>query len=205
MQLPHARIDVPELTGPLRDPTSWLTWLADAFSCTPQRFDHLHEVWQRAIELRRLELAELEPEMSDRLELAALLHDVGRALDPGNTEPHGFVGARFLDELGLDDIAPLVAHHSGARVEAAQRGMTDRDRWITAEPDLLAVLTFLDRTTSPTGERVLLAQRRDDIAARYGTGSPQVQRFDATLADVRRAERLLAPMPPKFEGDPSGH
>ena len=117
--------------------------------------------------------------------------DVGRALDPDNTEPHGFVGARFLDALGLDDVAPLVAHHSGARVEAAQRAMTDRDRWITDEPDLLAVLTFLDRTTSVTGQRVSLIQRRDDIGARYGTGSPQIQRFDATLPDVRRAQKLL--------------
>jgi HD superfamily phosphodiesterase len=56
--------------------------------------------------------------MSERLELAALLHDVGKALDPDDTEPHGFVGAKLLDSLGLHDVAPLVAHHSGARLEA---------------------------------------------------------------------------------------
>lgn len=191
MQQVSERFETPALTGPPHEPTSWLTWLADAFNAAPHRFQHVHTVWQRAVDVRRLDLPWLDPAMSDRLELASLLHDVGRALDPDNTEPHGFVGARFLDALGLDDIAPLVAHHSGARFEAAQRGMADRDRWITDEPDLLAVLTLLDRTTSPAGERVSLTQRRDDLANRFGTGSPQVQRFDATLPDVRRAQNLL--------------
>jgi hypothetical protein len=116
----------------------------------------MHAVWQRAVDLRSLDLPWLDPAMARRLELAALLHDVGRALDSDNTEPHGFVGARFLDAVGLDDVAPLVAHHSGARIEAVQRHMPDRDLWVCTEPDLLAVLTFLDRTTSPTGERVTL-------------------------------------------------
>lgn len=185
------RLEVPELTGPLRDPTSWLTWLAEAFRSTPDRFHHVHAVWQRAVDLRNLEMPWMEPAMSHRLELAALLHDVGRALDPDNTEPHGFVGARFLDALGLDDIAPLVAHHSGARLEAAERNMAERDRWISGDRDLLAVLTFLDRTTSPTGDRVSLAQRRDDIAGRYGNGSMQARVFDSTLPELRRAQELL--------------
>lgn len=183
--------ELPELSGPMREPTSWLIWLAKAFQAKPQRFRHLHTVWRRAVALRDLDLPWLEPAMADRLELAALLHDVGRALDPDDNEPHGFVGARFLDEFGLDDVAPLVAHHSGARFEAAARGMSDRDRWITAEPDLLAILTFLDRATSATGEPVSLAERRQDIATRHGEGSLQLRIFDATLPEVRRAQKLL--------------
>ena len=119
----------PELTGPVRQPNSWLAWLAEAFDSAPHRYRHVHTVWQRAAKLRGLDLAWLEPAMSERLELAALLHDAGKALDPDDTEPHGFVGARLLDSLGLHDIAPLVAHHSGARPEAEARGMSDRDRW----------------------------------------------------------------------------
>ena len=188
----HTDYELPELSGPIREPTSWLTWLAKAFQAKPQRFRHLHTVWRRAVALRDLDLPWLEPAMADRLELAALLHDVGRALDSDDTEPHGFVGARFLDELGLDNVAPLVAHHSGAHFEAAARGMSDRDRWITTEPDLLAILTYLDRTTSETGEHVSLAERRHDIATRHGEGSLQLRIFEATMPEVRRAQKLLS-------------
>lgn len=183
--------EYPDVIGPLREPTSWLAWLADVFHPTPDRFSHLHTVWQRAVELRDRDVLCLDPAMSDRLELAALLHDVGRALDPVDVEPHGFVGARLLDSLGLHDVAPLVAHHSGARFEAAARGMSDRDSWTTEEPDLLAILTYLDRTTSATGEPVSLAQRRDDIAHRHGDDSLQLRIFDATLPEVRHAQQLL--------------
>jgi hypothetical protein len=168
-----------------------LRWLTEAFSSTPDRFHHVHEVWQRAVDVRRAVPPWLTPGMADRLELAALLHDVGRVVDPGTGEPHGFVGARFLDGLGLDDIAPLVAHHSGAQLEAAARGMTGRDRWITTEPDLLHVLTYLDRTTSPSGERVSLAQRRHDMAIRYGADSRQIRIFDETMPDMLLARQLL--------------
>ncbi len=187
----HTNYEFPELSGPIREPTSWLTWLAEAFQANPQRFQHLHTVWRRAVALRDLDLPWLTPAMADRLELAALLHDVGRALDPHDTEPHGFVGARFLDELGLDNVSPLVAHHSGARFEAAARGMSDRDRWVTTEPDLLAILTFLDRTTSATGAYVSLAERRHGIVTRHGEGSLQLRIFEATMPEVRIAQKLL--------------
>ena len=194
------RFEVPTLSGPARQPASWLAWLAEVFSATPNRFHHLNAVWQRAVEVRGADLPWIDATMADRLELAALLHDVGRALDPDNTEPHGFVGARLLDALGLDDVAPLVAHHSGTRLEAVARGMADRDRWVTREPDLLAILTFLDRTTAPTGGRVSLAERRADMVARYGTASLQVRLFDATLPEVRRAQRLLGGTGPLSAG-----
>lgn len=188
--VPNA-VQFPELTGPVREPTSWMRWLAEVFAATPHRYQHLCTVWQRAVELRSFDLAWLEPAMSDRLELAALLHDVGKALDPADTEPHGFVGAKLLDSLGLHDIAPLVAYHSGARLEAEARGMADQDRWNNDEPDLLAMLTFLDRTTSASGGVVTLAQRRSDIAARLGDGSLQLRIFDATMPDVIRAQELF--------------
>ncbi len=187
--------EFPELTGPLRKPSSWLKWLAEAFDSTPNRFCHVHTVWRRAVMLRALGMGWLEPAMSDRLELAALLHDVGKALDPDDTEPHGFAGARLLDSLGLDDVAPLVAYHSGARIEAEIRNMSDRDQWNLDEPDLLAVLTFLDRTTSASGELVSLAKRRSGIATRHGDRSMQVRIFDATLPEVQHAQQLLGTPP----------
>jgi putative nucleotidyltransferase with HDIG domain len=183
----------PVLTGPAHVAASWLDWTSEAFVSTPNRLRHSHVVWQRAVALRRGELSRLDPALADTLELAALLHDIGRAIDPDDTEPHGFVGARLLDAMGLHHVAPLVAHHSGARQEAVDRGMSHLDVWRDGDRDLQAVLTFLDRTTSPDGERVTLSHRRADLSHRYGAGSLQVQRFDSTLVEVRQARRLLRP------------
>jgi hypothetical protein len=126
----------------------------------------------------------------ETLALAALLHDVGRALDPDDTEPHGFVGARFLDELGLHDVAPLVAHHSAAQYEAADRGMSHLDVW-QADSELLAILTYFDRTTSPTGESCTFDERRIATEQRYGIDSLQVRWFELSLPIARHGASLL--------------
>lgn len=185
------RVD-PVLSGPIRHPESWIGWLRDdAFADRPQRFAHLHTVWVTARRVRTLGLPWYDDARAERLELAALLHDVGRALDPHDTEPHGFVGARFLDGLGLHDVAPLVAHHSAARFEAALRGMSHLDEWDVDEPELLQLLTLIDRTTNSRGRRVRLDQRRADIERRHGRRSRHARNFDASLPDVSAALALL--------------
>ncbi len=174
-----------------RDPLAWEWFVRDAFREHPSRYHHARGVWHRAATAARREAAHLGEERALRLELAALLHDIGRAFDPLDREPHAFVGGRFLDDLGLGDVAVLVAHHSGAQHEAAARGFQHLDRWRTDDEDLQAVLTYLDRTTSPRGEPVTLSWRRDDLAARYGADSLQVANFDASLPRARHGERLL--------------
>lgn len=180
-----------------RSVSSWGAWLERAFAATPARFWHSRAVWHRAAQATRRELRHWAPHDRDALVLAALLHDVGRALDPRNTAPHGFVGAAWLDELGLHDVARLVAHHSGARHEAELRDMAHLDVWPLAsftptERDGLAVLTYLDRTTNPAGIEVTVDERRSDLVRRSGGSSPAVACFDASLAEVRRGRDLLA-------------
>lgn len=122
---------------------------------------------------------------------AALLHDIGRAIDPEDREPHAFVGARFLDEAGMTDAASLVAHHSGARPEAELRGQPELDRWHDRDVELLAVLTYIDRTTNRNGELVTLSERRRELADAYGANSMQVVVFDHTVAEAVRGEQFL--------------
>lgn len=184
----------PRLAPPrlaVREAVTWLHWLDEAFAATPARLWHSRAVWHRVAAARRHELRWLAANRFQALELAALLHDVGRALDPLNTEPHGFVGARFLDELGLHDVAPLVAHHSGARLEAADRGMLHLDVW-SPDADLVALLTYVDRTTSPKGASVTLDERRRELAARYGADAAQVRWFDGSLKVALAGARLFA-------------
>ena len=187
----------PRLVAPrvgLRDSGTWLHWLDEAFRATPVRTWHSRSVWHRAVSARRHELHWLSADRMETLELATLLHDIGRALDPDDTEPHGFVGARFLDEVGLTDVAPLVAHHSAAQYEAADRGMSHLDVW-QADSQLLAILTYFDRTTAPTGESVTFEERRADIARRYGAHSAQVRWFDHALPIARHGASLLQMQP----------
>jgi putative nucleotidyltransferase with HDIG domain len=167
-----------------------LHWLDEAFRATPVRTWHSRSVWHRAAAARRHELSWLSSDRMETLELAALLHDIGRALDPENTEPHGFVGARFLDAIGLHDVAPLVAHHSGAQHEAAERHMSHLDVW-QSDAELLALLTYFDRTTSVSGESVTFHERRASTAQRYGVDSPQLRWFDESMPIARHGISLL--------------
>ena len=175
-----------------RDLSCWLAFVQEAFANVPGRGWHSRVVWQRVAGWRSRELSSFEPSRMATLELAALLHDIGRALDPLDLSPHGFVGAQFLDDLGLTDIAPLVAHHSGARLDAAARGLEHLDRWESGDPELQALLDYADRTVNSRGQMVTLAQRREELVARCGEGSAKTARFDLLLPDALRTEAWLA-------------
>ena len=60
---------------------------------------------------------------SAMLVTAALLHDIGYAPELATTRFHPLDGARFCRAAGHAEIAVLVAHHTGARHEAALRGL----------------------------------------------------------------------------------
>lgn len=175
-----------------RDLSCWLAFVQEAFASVPARGWHSRVVWQRVAGWRSRELAHVHPDALATLELAALLHDIGRAIDPLDLEPHGMVGAHFLDELGLHDVAPLVAHHSGARIEAAARGMQHLDRWQPADAQLQALLDYADATVNSRGQMVSLSERRNDLEARYGSISPQTERFDTLLPGLLLTEAWLA-------------
>jgi hypothetical protein len=53
---------------------------------------------------------------------------------------------------------------------------------------LLDALTFCDLTTSPTGERVSIDDRVDEIAQRHGVGSPRGRAMLHSLDDFHRAQ-----------------
>jgi hypothetical protein len=174
-----------------REVPSWFAWVDEAFEHDRNRALHLRGVWHRIASTRRLELAHLDIGRLLTLELAALLHDIGRAIDLADSEPHAFVGARYLDGLGMHDVASLVAHHSGAKLEALDRDMIDLDLWPEVDRELLALLNYADRTVSSDGESVSLSQRRADIVERRGADSPSVRRFDALLPGLLVTERTF--------------
>ncbi len=62
------------------------------------------------------------------------------------------------------DIVNLVAHHSGARFEAAERGMSAQlEEFTFADNPVLDALVTADPTTGPGGERFTYAERITEI------------------------------------------
>src|SRR5215217_3329337 len=87
-----------------------------------RRWSHVQAVAARA---REVALAVPEGDV-ETLVAAAWLHDIGYAEEIGHTGFHPLDGARFLRAREWPAaLVNLVAHHSGARFEAAERGMSD--------------------------------------------------------------------------------
>lgn len=125
---------------------------------------------------------------TDLIEAAAWLHDIGYAHALAVTGFHPLDGARYLRDR--TDAAPavcaLVAHHSGALAEAAERGLIEP---LLAEFPLngqsgeqVIAVTYCDFTTGPRGERLSPEERIAEILSRYESGSP-----------VHRAVQISAP------------
>jgi HD domain len=139
----------------------------------------------------------------DLLTAAAWLHDIGYAPSVASTGFHPLDGARHLrDAEGASDIlCRLVAHHSCAINEAAERGLA-RDLTTEFRParrDLADALTYCDMTTSPDGQRLPVGQRLAEIRARYGPDhmvSRTIARSEPQLTSaVRRVTGRLAASP----------
>ncbi len=148
---------------------SWAEPLARALlqESLPRRWAHVQGV---AAQARRL-----APGLgadADLLEAAAWLHDIGYAPGLAVTGLHSLDGARYLRDAQHADamLCRLVAHHSCALIEAAERGLADvLGREFEPPPDVLGhVLTCCDMTTSPDGEPVPAERRLAEIHHRYG-------------------------------------
>ena len=106
---------------------------------------------------------------ADVLTAAAYLHDIGYAPELEATGFHPLDGARFVRDQGFPELATLVAHHTGARNEAALRGFDDLLREFPYEDSLmLRALSYCDLTTGPDGSRTHVGDRVAEIQNRYG-------------------------------------
>ena len=128
---------------------------------------------------------------------AAWLHDVGYAPSVARTGFHPLDGARFLQGQGISSgVVALVAHHTGAGYEAAERGFVDELGGLPApNSDDLDSLTLLDLVVGPNGELTTPERRIEEILTRYDAEDPvhrAVTRSRASLlASAHRARARL--------------
>jgi hypothetical protein len=147
-----------------------------------RRWRHTLGVVTRAQSVSRL----LDQHGADVLMAAAYLHDIGYAPELRDTMFHPLDGARFLSAGGHERLAGLVAHHTGARVEAEECGLESQLVEFAEERSLVAnLLTYCDLTTSPDGEAIQADARVAGIIERYGDTPP-------ARAARRSAPALLA-------------
>jgi hypothetical protein len=133
------------------------------------RWKHVHGVVAQA----RRASAVLASEDRSYLVAAAWLHDIGYAPPLGRLGFHPVDGARYVRQQGHERLASLVAHHSGARFEAEERGLVDAlAEFLPEDGPLLDALTYADMTTGPAGERMALEERVAEILDRYPPDDP---------------------------------
>lgn len=153
----------------------------------PQRWAHTVMVAAEAHRLAQL----LLPDQADVVHAAAWLHDIGYAQPLVATGFHPLDGAALVRRIGFPQpVAELVAHHTGAETEAAQRGLASELAEYERPPQpWLSVVSCADLCTGPRGEVLEPAARVGDILRCYAPEHP-VQRALATsgpdlIADAR--------------------
>ena len=177
-----------------------VAWAADQsrLRLTPlgHRWAHSEGVARRAREVA----AAVERDDRELLVAAAYLHDVGYAPELVVHGFHPLDGALWLRKQGLERLAGLVAHHTGARFEAEAHGLADCVAAFHDEGSAVSdALAYSDLTTGPAGERVTVAERLAEIERRYGDGSLVVRALenasDTLVAMVARTEQRLSRSP----------
>ena len=126
------------------------------------------------------------------LVVAAYLHDIGYAPSLAIEGFHPLDGARFVRDQGDERVASLVAHHTGARIEAQFRGYHDYEtEFPFAESVMHAALTYCDTTTGPDGSRVSVQYRVAEVQTRYGADHVTARAMIAGLPEFLSARRQI--------------
>jgi len=162
----------------------------------PRRWRHVRSVARRA----RWVAGQLS--LTNALEAAAWLHDIGYAPELVETGFHPLDGARYLRRIGVDgQVVSLVAYHSCAQIEADVRGLGPglATEFFPADSLLTDALLYCDMTTGPDGDYVRPADRLVEIRGRYGPDH-EVTRFveraaSEILTTAGRIEELLGAQP----------
>ncbi|MFI6026386.1 HD domain-containing protein [Amycolatopsis magusensis] len=143
------------------------------------------------------------PGEARNLVAAAWLHDIGYAPSIGHTRFHPLDGARYLRDQGWPaDVVNLVAHHSGARFEAEERGLAaELSEFPFEDSPALDALVEADLTTGPGGERLTYDERIAEILSRYPPEDPVhrtwVKAAPILRGAVQRTEARLVKTQPK--------
>jgi HD domain len=146
--------------------------LADSL---PRRWAHTVGVAAAADRFART----LAPHCAERVVAAAWLHDIGYAPDLVAAGFHPIDGAAYVARSRssvLSDVVGLIAHHTGAAFEAAERGLENelaRYRF-PVDVEELALLNAADLCTSPDGVFLDPQAMLTEVLDRYPPDNPHI-------------------------------
>lgn len=154
-----------------------VSFVDDAAALARGLLEPLGRRWQhvQAVAARSESLGAALPQPDQQTLLAAAwLHDIGYAPAIGHTKFHPLDGGRHLRAEGWSErIVNLVAHHSGARFEAAERGLSgELDMFPLEDSPVMDALVTADLTTGPGGEALTYDERIAEILKRYPVDDP---------------------------------
>jgi hypothetical protein len=135
--------------------------------------------------------------ISEVVAAAAWLHDLGYAPSLIRTGLHPLDGSLFLqDSAAPSKLVGLVAHHTGARSEAEERGLLHALAELPLPgPEDLDALTLVDLVVGPTGAFTSPRRRLDEVLTRYGPADPVHRAISRSrlylLESAARARRRL--------------
>lgn len=80
-----------------------------------------------------------------------------------------------------------MAFHTGAHLEASERGVSGLGAFVQPPRDVMDALTFCDLTTGPDGTPVSAEDRLREVLARYGPQDPVHRAVDAGREELLAA------------------
>jgi len=173
------------------DVDSWQSVVLDKCRERPALLPHVAVEALRARDYTaRLRLSDDERALC---EVCALAHDLGKvdALRTTGTDFHPIDGAAFAVACGEPRLAALIAHHSGARYEAALRGLTIPYPY--EDSIVNQIVAVVDASTLQSGLVVPIVERLRDIVDRHGPESPPVRAMQAFWPELVAAVQAIDP------------
>jgi hypothetical protein len=176
-------------------------WVMQSHEASELAVHHLADMgsrWAHVQAVGRLaDALAAEGRVASDVATAAWLHDLGYAPELAHTGFHPLDGAHFLQGLGVQaNVVGLVAHHTGAANEAAERGLSDALAALpTPSSTDLEALDLLDLVIGPSGSPTSPSARLREVLERYPVNDPVhravVVSRPALLAGAARARRRL--------------
>lgn len=151
--------------------------------CTSKVIGHVSAVTEEALEIAK-RISENGNEVDlDKVEIGALLHDIGRSRTHGIS--HGVEGEKILRERGLDEFAGFARNHLGAGIPSEEAEDLD----IPTSDYLPATLeekivTYADNLIRGT-EVISFREALDELREELGSDHPPLGRFKDLHEELR--------------------